>query len=261
MPVRTNVLIAERTLAALVTSTNAFFAPLLNALVEQFDYEVLDENASRGQEYTIAIQVTDGGVLMSNPFVLNTFGGRNPVEAMSNFVAFVTANPALFISEPEYRPFSSEQRRQFLYPFLACSNVDAVNGALNWNNSGGGGGGILAGDSSGPIGNNILFAGQVSTSPGAVLTALDSVAAATYKTVWWAVEAIKGTNTYSSEMRVSHDGTTAVWVEVAPVLAPGIGTFDFVNSADVSAGLLRLLTTPASGGWTFRVRQITRLTA
>ncbi len=127
--------------------------------------------------------------------------------------------------------------------------------------SGGGGGSTLIGDVNGPIGANVLYIGDMRTSPLAAITTLDSVAVVTIGAIDWTVVAYKSTGParYKSIISAAHDGTTPVWLEYGIIQAPFAGTYDFVYTVDISAGNMRLRVTPASTGWVFDVRQLATL--
>lgn len=165
--VRTNTLISNRTLAGLQSDTNAFLLAKLNHIVEQFDFEVVDEAASRGVEYTIAIQVEDTGVVQSAPFTCQLFGGTNPVASLAAFVAFLATVPASFVTQPFYKPFLTERRRTGLFPVVALACTDAATAQSNWQIGGGAGGG-----SGGPITAKNFIA-----TTGSILTSLPAYAA------------------------------------------------------------------------------------
>lgn len=269
---RINTLLSARNLTDLVTAANAYLAPLLNHKFEQCVYSVVDEAGFNGQEYTLALQLEDTGVAQTDPYILEQFGGDNAVETMQNFVAFVAANPGLFISQPRYWPFVTERRRNRLYPLVSVSCVDATNGTTNWladtgTGAGGGGGGSPTGPASGDLSGTYpgpnVFSGQASVTPGAgVATTLDSAAVASIKSIAWEVEAIKGTTTYTSVIQGNNDGTTGNFTEGDIALSPPSGgTFDFTYDVDVSGGSMRLRVTPVTGGWTFRSRRMAPLAA
>lgn len=266
---RTNTLLSARNLADLITLANALFAPLLSHKIVQATYAVVDEAGVLGQEYTLAVQYETGGAAMSDPYVMEQFGGDNPVDTMVSFIAFVAANPALFIAQPRYWPFTTEKRRTRLYPIVSFSSVDAANGLTNWladgGGSSGGGGGAPTGPAGGDLGgtypNPDVFAGELAASPGAGTPAtLDSVAVASFRSIPWALQARKGTTTYTALVTGNNDGTTGGFTQGTPVLAPPVGgTFDFAVDVDVSGGNMRLRVTPTSGGWTFKARRLGEL--
>ena len=70
-----------------------------------------------------------------------------------------------------------------------------------------------------------------------------------FRTTRWALELSKSTNIQVLEIVATHNGITAV--DVRPTsLQQGYGPFDITATVSVIGGLLSLVVTPASTGWT-----------
>jgi len=205
---------------------------------------------------------------MSAPFVAAYVTDTNPIAAMVDFIAFVQgAGAADFVSEPIYKPILPSRRRTRWNPILYVSCTDAVNGALNWAGESGGGGsppvGPAGGDLSGTYPNPFVFVGQLSVSPLAALTTLDTVPLANFRSVEWYVQAWKaGTSaSYASYLNGTSDGTTPQLDENGTVIQPAIGgTFDFTYSIAISGANMLLQVTPSSTGWVFHLRRMSEVT-
>lgn len=86
---------------------------------------------------------------------------------------------------------------------------------------------------------------------------LYSAAIATFSDVEVEIVLIKGTTLYSTTLRANiADSTTPVWAEDGVTIAPPTGgTFDCPLTCDISGGNLRVICTPATTGWSARIRE------
>ncbi len=250
--------------SGLETLVNALFAPLLSHEILGVGFTAQDEPRRLGNELRVMVSYATGGTVITHPYLVKGFQGQTVDAVVTLVLAFMAAHPAYFFAPLFLQQLNAQNRSPQVIALLPY-NTNGSDGAANWfaggNASGGAPGGAAGGDLSGTYPNPSVFAGQLSTIVPAAITTLDSVTATAYKAMKWSIEAVKGTATWYSEISCAHDGTTPVWIEDSVVLAPGGGTFDFTNSVDISGGLLRLRTTPSTTGWTFRVRQMTRLAA
>lgn len=250
--------------SGLETLANAQLASLLTDGITGISFTGDDLVRGQGTELKLILSYVDGQSAIANPYVMKGFVGKSVSDISSQVSTFMTANPTYFFSPVFHQTVELARKTVQVYAILFY-NIVLADGELNWYAGGNPGGlspgGAAGGDLSGTYPNPAVFVGQLSATPGATTTTLDSAVLGTYKTIAWEFEAIKGTNTYSSRINASHDGTTSVFVESDICLAPSIGTFDITTDVDVSGGSVRLRITTASGGWTLRSRRISQLAA
>lgn len=97
-------------------------------------------------------------------------------------------------------------------------------------------------------------AGMLTTVLANGANVVDSVAVGTYRQAEWSYTLEKGAVTYSERNRAVNDGvTTPSNTAYGTVLTTG--TVDVVMSVDISGGLMRLIATTSSVGWTIKYRR------
>ena len=81
----------------------------------------------------------------------------------------------------------------------------------------------------------------------------DSFQTASYRTAKYLVQMTAGTDYHSTEILLIHDGTTVYMTEYGTIFTnASLGTFD----GDISAGLVRLLVTPANINTTVKIQRL-----
>jgi len=99
-------------------------------------------------------------------------------------------------------------------------------------------------------GRAVLDTATLTTSTTTADQVLDSFSAGTYRTAKYVISVSSGTDYHSFEMLVNHNGTTANQTTYAD-LATNLSLATF--SVDISAGLVRLLTTPTNAVTVYNV--------
>lgn len=99
------------------------------------------------------------------------------------------------------------------------------------------------------LNTGIHRAATLTTSATTANQVLDSIAAATYRSVKYEIQITSGANYHVTEIRVFHDGTTAYITEYGSMSTTDLATFD----ADINTGNLRLLTTPVNAVTTYKL--------
>lgn len=98
--------------------------------------------------------------------------------------------------------------------------------------------------------HGVLSSATLTTAATTANQVVDSNAVATYRSVKYQVQIVSGTSYHMTTIDVIHDGTNAYVDQYGDVFTGvSLATFD----ADVSAGNLRLLTTPTNAATTYKV--------
>lgn len=251
--------------ASLQANVNAFLTSLaLTIKVDAVQLTCGDVGRIGGMEFGCTITYETGASALASPFQCIAVLGRTALESSTLAQSAVNANPSYFWSSDFTGYAGTDGRRTYPYLSLIFFNTSAA-AAANWaaDGTGTGGGstptGAAGGDLAGLYPNPTLaiLYNQITGVIPAAPTAIDSEPVATYGDIEWELELVKGGNTrYATLVRANNDSATvANHTESCVTLTPGAGTFDFTISVDVVAGNMRLVVTPATTGWSYRLRR------
>lgn len=208
---------------------------------------------------------TESANVIVNPYKFKTFAAAEDNGAQQLARNFIAANPTYFFSPmfAVYRPAVTDPNQSTVVGLFY--NEDSTEGYSNWGYAapaGGGGpptgaaGGDLSGTYPAPIvgpttTGSTLFAAMV---VGA--NTIGTFAIASVQDAEWEVVLTKGNTRYSCTVRANiGDGVTAEYGEQDTVISPAIGgTFDVPLTVSISGANMLLVATPASLGWSARVR-------
>ena len=101
-----------------------------------------------------------------------------------------------------------------------------------------------------PVTQGVVSSATLTTSATTANQVADTLAAASYRTVKYLVQATSGTSYHATELLLIHDGTTVHLLESGTIFTgASLSTFD----ADINTGNIRLLVTPTNAATTYKV--------
>lgn len=249
--------------AALETAINAYLAPLLTSRLSGVEVDVSNIVPFFNRNLYVSISTdTLNAVAMGTPFQIKFFVSAEDVSSLILANNFIAANPGYFFSPiyAIYSPANVDPNAAVIYALFY--NATFADGEANWGFASGSSApsGPAGGDLSGSYPNPLVGPTTHGFTPSGALAAapnvLQSVAVAAQQDTEWEVVLFKGNTRYSTTLRANiADGVTPEWQEVGITVAPPSGgTFDAPLTCDITAGNLRLIVTPATGGWAARIR-------
>ena len=235
----TPLLYSNISLADLITQVNTALAPYLTHYIRQVQFLAIESVRTNGTEVGISVVVEAGAPAIATPYGFMAYEATSPAAAAAAAQAFITANPAYFVSPVQYVDLDSPRRtNRFLAGFLYNSVL--ANGLANWSPLGAGGSGGL-------VTNTYVL------PMGASIT--ESLPIATARSVLWKCTLTKGTATWSSVIQGHTDGgvVNSDFVETDIVVT---GVVDVVLSVANTGVNIVLVATTASVGWKLTVTEL-----
>lgn len=244
---------------------NAILAPLLSQLIGAFEILVTDKLPNSVRLLKGLIDCDTGGAVITQPYQVKAFEGYDDVSIQGIAEAYMVANPTYWFSPVQYRYSDQIPGISTRSLIFVLYNTNAADGAANWDpgyvsSSGSVPAGPAAGDLSGTYPNPVVgptTTGQ--TASGAIpaaATVIGTHATAAVGDVLWEVKLQKGSTQYNSSLRANlGDGVTPNWVEHDIAINPAAaGTFDCPLTVVITGANITLVCTPATAGWSARVR-------
>lgn len=96
-------------------------------------FEVQDDTRNIGRALTLTLFYNEGGPALATPFVFTSLANINIADLVTDFEAFVAANP---VAENFYGNMFTVRtdpvRKSALYIYAFITNTDEVNAPANW---------------------------------------------------------------------------------------------------------------------------------